>query len=374
MLKIMSIIGTRPEAIKMAPIILELEKKKAVKSVVVVTGQHRELVDQMLDFFKIKPKYDLDVMQKNQTLSSVTARILERMEEVVAKEKPNLILVQGDTTTVFVAALIGFYHRIKVGHVEAGLRSFDKFQPYPEEINRKLTSALTDIHFAPTKLSRQNLLNEGVKPSQIVVCGNSVIDALLATSKIKYSYENKVLSKMDFKKNRVVLVTAHRRENFDTGIANICQAINKLTKLFPDIQFIYPVHPNPNVAEPVKKLIGKNKQVNLIEPLDYQEFVNLMKDSYLVLTDSGGVQEEAPSLGKPVLVMRNTTERPEGVTAGTSKLVGTDVEKIVREVSKLLKSKTAYKQIARRKNPYGNGQTAQTIVKTILKRSKEWME
>lgn len=373
MLKVMSIFGTRPEAIKMAPVIKEIEKQPdTLKSVICVTAQHRQMLDQVLNLFQIRPNYDLDIMKPGQDLFDVTCNVLKGLKPVLEKERPNIVLVHGDTTTTMAASLASYYCKIKVGHVEAGLRTHNKFAPFPEELNRKITGSLTDIHFAPTEAAKQNLLREGVSKDTITVTGNTVVDALLLVSgMIK---DNQELSRrfdghysfLNFAK-KLILVTGHRRENFGDGFENICQALSELTQSFPDVEILYPVHLNPNVQEPVKRILGNGraKNIHLIEPVDYLPFVYLMNRSYLIITDSGGIQEEAPSLGKPVLVMRETTERPEAVTSGTVRLVGTKRSKIVSEASLLLNDTDAYNRMSLAHNPYGDGRASERIVKIL---------
>lgn len=363
-MKILSIFGTRPEAIKLAPVLAELNKH-AVSSVICVTAQHREMLDQVLALFALRPDYDLAIMQPNQSLAELTARTLTRLDEVLRIEKPDWVLVQGDTTTVMVAALAAFYHRIKVGHIEAGLRSFDKYQPYPEEINRKIATSVSDLHFAPTTLAKQNLLREGVPESNIIVTGNTVIDALLQVAQKPYDWNSSPLAHIP-RNRRLLLVTAHRRENFGAPLQNICAALQAIAERFPDIQVVYPVHLNPNVQSVVYERLGNLTNVTLLPPLEYLPLVQLLKHSYLVVTDSGGIQEEAPGLGKPVLVLRQVTERPEGVAAGTVKLVGTDKNKIVREIELLLTNQVEYTRMARAVNPYGDGHASQRIVTKLL--------
>ncbi|MFN7930806.1 MAG: UDP-N-acetylglucosamine 2-epimerase (non-hydrolyzing) [Blastocatellia bacterium] len=365
-MKILSVFGTRPEAIKMAPVLAELNKHQdKVTSVVCVTAQHRQMLDQVLELFAIHPRYDLDIMLPNQSLAQITARALTKLDEVLQQEKPDWILVQGDTTTVMAAALAAFYHKIKVGHVEAGLRSFDKFQPFPEEINRKIATSLSDLHFAPTDVSRQNLLREGIADTQIVVTGNTVIDALLQVAEKPYDWAHSPLAAIPRDK-RIILVTAHRRENFGAPFENICAALRALAERYDDVHIVYPVHLNPNVQQIVRATLSQIRNVTLLEPLEYLPLVQLMKQSYLVITDSGGIQEEAPGLGKPVLVLREVTERPEGVAAGTVKLVGTDKEKIIHEASLLLDDHAAYQAMSQAVNPYGDGNASQRIVASLM--------
>jgi len=369
--KISLIFGTRPEAIKLAPVILELKKHQEFEVNVCVTAQHREMLDQVLEVFGIKPEVDLNIMRANQTLSDLTSKAIKLIDNYLLDYKPDIVLVQGDTTTVFAASLAAFYHKIKIGHVEAGLRTWNKFSPYPEEINRVLTTKIADFHFAPTSLSKQNLLKEGICVDQIFITGNTVIDALLiAREKIKSKdicipgLPDDLLKEKD---NKVILVTGHRRENFGEGFENICQAIVGLAREFKDYNFIYPVHLNPNVRKPVFEILSKQKNIFLIDPLNYLPFIFLMDKAKLILTDSGGVQEEAPSLGKPVLVMRDTTERPEGVDAGTVKVVGTNEQAIIDETKILLTNKKEYSKMANAVNPYGDGFSAIRIKDILLK-------
>lgn len=377
--RISVVFGTRPEAIKMAPVILRLREEPGVDCRVCVTAQHRQMLDQVLEVFDLKPDADLDLMRANQSLADLTARALGALDHYLAADKPDLVLVQGDTTTVFCATLACFYRRIPVGHVEAGLRTGDLTAPWPEEANRVLTTRLAALHFAPTRWSRDNLRREGVPARAILVTGNPVIDALfLARTRIA---KNEVripglptgvdLMGGDPCKNPLVLITGHRRESFGAGFEGICQAIARLARRHPEARFVYPVHLNPQVREPVSRILGtagaeRYPNVHLLEPLSYLPFVALMMRSRIVLTDSGGIQEEAPSLGKPVLVMRNTTERPEGVEAGTVRLVGTSSDRIVREVNRLLEDPAAYRGMAARRNPYGDGRAANRIVKGCL--------
>jgi UDP-N-acetylglucosamine 2-epimerase (non-hydrolysing) len=364
--KVLTVFGTRPEAIKMAPVVKELEKyPDDIQSVVCATAQHREMLDQVLELFDIWPDYDLDLMQPGQTLSGLTARILTALDEVMARERPDLLLVQGDTTTVMVGALVAYYHRVRVGHVEAGLRTGDKFQPFPEEINRRIADTLSDLHFTPTQTSRGNLLNEGIVDETIIVTGNTVIDALLMVVGQARGY---VLNEWEPSLNgrRVILVTAHRRENFGQPLQGICQALAQIAHEYAsDVHIIYPVHLNPNVQGPVHAALSGIPNVTLTGPLGYREFVGLMNRAYLVLTDSGGLQEEAPGLGKPVLVLREVTERPEGVVAGTVKVVGTSCRRIAEETAVLLDDAQAYARMAQAVNPYGDGHASQRIVAAL---------
>lgn len=366
-LRVMTVFGTRPEAIKMAPVVNELRQwADEIEPIVAVTAQHREMLDQVLELFAIRPEYDLNIMQAGQTLYDITSRALLGLQDVIARAKPDLILVHGDTTTTFVAALAGYYAQIPVGHVEAGLRTHNKYSPFPEELNRKLTGAIADWHFAPTRTSKHNLLAEGVNEGKIFVTGNTVIDALLMTVREDYRFAEPVLRQLDFQKNKVILVTTHRRENLGEPMRHIYLALRQLVEEHPETEIVFPVHKNPQVREVVNSVLGATQRVHLIEPLDYQPFANLMAKSYIILTDSGGVQEEAPSLGKPVLVLRDTTERPEAVEAGTVKLVGTDRDRVYQVTKRLLTNKQEYDEMANAVNPYGDGQAAGRIVKAIL--------
>lgn len=361
------VFGTRPEAIKMAPIVKELERR-GLPHTVIVTAQHRELLDQKLEVFGIEPHYDLDIMQHDQDLFYVTTSVLEEIKPVILKEKPDVLLVQGDTTTAFAASLAAFYLRIPVGHVEAGLRTWNRHNPYPEEINRQITTRLTDFHFAPTEWSKGNLLKENVVPESIYVTGNTVIDALMMIVDPDYRFAEEPLSRIDFKNRRVILLTSHRRENFGEPMRQIFEACRHLVQNNPDVELIYPVHPNPNVQKTATEVLRGIDRVHLIEPMEYRPFVQLMNKSYLILTDSGGIQEEAPSLGKPVLVLRRTTERPEAIEAGTAKLVGTEKDAITQEAQRLLSNKSAYNEMATKANPYGDGKAARRIVDILTER------
>ncbi|MCF5901562.1 non-hydrolyzing UDP-N-acetylglucosamine 2-epimerase [Aeromonas veronii] len=365
--KVLTVFGTRPEAIKMAPLVHQLANDERFDARVCVTAQHREMLDQVLGLFEITPEYDLNIMKAGQTLNDITARILTELKPVLQDFKPDVVLVHGDTATTFAASLAAYYEQIKVGHVEAGLRTGNIYSPWPEEANRKLTGALASYHFAPTATSRQNLLDEGYDENRIYVTGNTVIDALLM---VKHKIENnRELSDnlatcfpfLDASR-RMILVTGHRRESFGGGFERICEALSLIAKKYPDVQIVYPVHLNPNVQEPVNRLLSGLDNVYLIEPQEYLPFVYLMNRSYLILTDSGGIQEEAPSLGKPVLVMRDTTERPEAVEAGTVVLVGTDVDIICRKVEHLLENESTYTMMSKAHNPYGDGKACQRIL------------
>lgn len=364
-IKVMLVFGTRPEAIKMCPLALKLRERENIETIVCVTAQHRQMLDQVLDAFKIKPEYDLNVMKDKQTLTHITAEVLERLCEVIQKEKPDIVLVHGDTTTTFSAALAAFYNRVKVGHVEAGLRTYDKYSPYPEEMNRQLVTKIADLYFAPTINNKNNLLRELVDESLIYTTGNTVIDALKTTVKDDYKFTHPVLSKLDFNK-KIIFMTAHRRENLGEPLQNICNAVKEIAKKNKDVIVVYPVHLNPAVQDVATKTLGEVKNVHLIEPLDVITTHNLINRSYMVLTDSGGIQEEAPSLGKPVLVLRTETERPEAVAAGTVKIVGTDKNVIIEEAQKLLDDKEEYKKMSRALNPYGDGNSCDRIVDGIM--------
>lgn len=366
-LQVMTVFGTRPDAVKMAPVVKELQQyEPQVQVKVVVTGQHREMLDQVLQVFSITPHHDLNIMQHGQTLAQITVRVLEGLDALLREEKPHVVLAQGDTTTTFVAALSAFYHQVAFGHVEAGLRTHYKYNPFPEEMNRKLAGAIADFHFAPTPQARDNLLREGVSPDTIWVTGNTGIDALLMVAKMPYPMTDPLLQQAIASPLRTVLLTAHRRENWGEPLRRICAAVKTLVERFDEIQVVFPMHRNPLVRQTVTEALGNVPRVVLIEPPDYAPFVKLMQSAYFILTDSGGVQEEAPSLGKPVLVLRQTTERPEGVEAGTARLVGTDVARIVEEASRLLSDETAYQQMARAVNPYGDGKAAQRIRQVLF--------
>ncbi|ESK57235.1 MAG: UDP-N-acetylglucosamine 2-epimerase (non-hydrolyzing) [Moraxellaceae bacterium] len=368
MKKVLLVFGTRPEAIKMAPLALKLQQfSQDFETRVCVTGQHRQMLDQVLELFDLKPDFDLNLMKPGQTLSDITSGVLKGLDQVFSAWLPDLILVHGDTATTFAASLAAYYHKIKIGHVEAGLRTGDLYSPWPEEANRQLTGVLADYHFAPTQSSYENLIKENVDPNKIIVTGNTVIDALLQVKlKVEHDHDLALGFEDDFKfldlNKKLVLVTGHRRENFGQGFLNICMALANLAKKYPDIQIVYPVHLNPNVQQPVNELLAGIENIFLIAPQDYLPFVYLMNRSYLILTDSGGIQEEAPSLGKPVLVMRDTTERPEAVSAGTVRLVGTDVNTIEDAVSELLEDITVYATMAEAHNPYGDGTACQQII------------
>ena len=363
--KVMSIFGTRPEAIKMAPLVKQLEKNSEIESTVCVTAQHREMLDQVLETFNIKPDYDLNIMKQGQTLSEITSRVLQGLESVMKEVKPDIVLVHGDTTTTFAAALAAFYNQIDIGHVEAGLRTDNKYSPYPEEMNRQMVDRMTDMFFAPTNLSKQNLLRENVDESKIYVTGNTAIDAMATTVRNDYYHPE-----LDWLENgeRLILVTAHRRENLGDPMRHIFSAIRRLVDNYPDVKVIYPIHLNPKVRDVAHEIFDGCNRVKLIEPLEVFDFHNFINKCYMIMSDSGGVQEEAPSLGKPVLVLRDTTERPEGIDAGTLKLVGTNEENIYEEASKLLSSQEEYEKMSKAANPYGDGHASERIVEAIRKR------
>lgn len=367
MKKIITIFGTRPEAIKMAPLVKELEKREGIESKICVTAQHREMLDQVLELFDIKPDFDLNIMKTKQSLTGITNRILEGLETIFKEEKPDMILVHGDTTTTFSSALAAYYQQIKVGHVEAGLRTFDKYFPFPEEMNRKLTGAIADLHFSPTKRAKNNLLREGIDEKSIYITGNTVIDAMLHTVQDNYIFENKELNEIDFKNKKVIMITAHRRENWGGGISNICEALNEIVDKNKDVELVYLVHLNPIVKDMVYEKLGGKERVHLLNPLDTKETHNLMNKCFMVMTDSGGLQEEAPHLGKPVLVLRDVTERPEAVEYGTVKLVGTNKEKMIDEANILINSKEAYEKMSKAVNPYGDGKASERICDAIMK-------
>lgn len=364
MIKVMTIFGTRPEAIKMAPLVKELESRKEIKSIVCVTAQHREMLDQVLNIFKIKPDYDLNIMKQGQSLSEITSRVLLGLEEVIKKEEPNIILVHGDTTTTFAGALAAFYNKVDIGHVEAGLRTYDKYSPFPEEANRIMVDRITDMYFAPTEVSKNNLLKENIEESKIYVTGNTAIDAMKYT--ISDNYENSIFDWVG--DSKLILLTAHRRENLGEPMYNIFKAVKRLVNDNKDIKVIYPIHLNPLVRKIANEVFEDNERIKLIEPLEVVDFHNFINKSYFILTDSGGIQEEAPSLGKPVLVLRDTTERPEGITAGTLKLVGTNEDDIYNEATILLNNKSEYDKMSKASNPYGDGNTSKYIADAIIER------
>ena len=363
-IKVMTIFGTRPEAIKMAPLVNELKRDEDIEDIVCVTAQHRQMLDQVLDIFGIVPDYDLNVMKDRQTLPQITSSVLQGIVEVIEKAKPDMILVHGDTTTTFAGALAGFYSKVKIGHVEAGLRTYDKYSPFPEEMNRKLVGSMADLHFCPTENNKNNLLKENIPEDGIYITGNTVIDALKTTVRDSYEFETPELKEIDFRK-KVIVLTAHRRENLGEPMENIFGAVKKIAEEYKDVEIVYPVHLNPLVREPAKRILGEVENVHLIEPLDVQELHNLMDRAYLVMTDSGGLQEEAPALGKPVLVLRQETERPEAVNAGTVKMAGTNTEEIYRLAKMLLDNKEEYEKMNKAANPYGDGKASSRIVQAI---------
>jgi len=365
-LKVLSIFGTRPEAIKMAPLVKALERSERVESLVCVTAQHREMLDQVLGIFEIVPNYDLDIMKDRQSITGITTRVLEGLEEVIRDAKPDIVLVHGDTTTTFAGALAAFYNNVKIGHVEAGLRTYNKHEPFPEEMNRVLTTSLADLHFAPTSKAKENLLREGVNEETIFVTGNTAIDALKLTLDNTHVFEESVLNSIEFETNRIITVTAHRRENLGEPLEEICEAIFYIVEEYDDVEVVYPVHMNPVVREIVNSILGSHPRIHLIDPLNIKDMHNLLNRSYMVMTDSGGLQEEVPSMGKPVLVLRNVTERPEGVEAGTLKLAGTNKETIIRLAKELLDSPELYNEMAKATNPFGDGQASERIVQAIL--------
>ena len=365
-IKVLTVFGTRPEAIKMAPLVKELEKREEIESIVCITAQHREMLDQVMDIFDIRADYDLNIMQSGQTLSDITSRAMKGIEETIKQAKPDIVLVHGDTTTTFAGALASFYCQTKVGHVEAGLRTYDKYSPFPEEMNRCLTTYLSDLYFAPTKNNVNNLLRENVDSERIYITGNTVIDAIKTTVCADYEFKNQCLKSLDYENKRVILVTAHRRENLGKPLENICNAILETVDAFSDVEVVYPVHLNPLVRNTVNKILGNHERIHLIDPIDVEELHNLMNRCYMVMTDSGGLQEEAPSLGKPVLVLRNETERPEAVNAGTVKIAGVDKENIKAQAYTLLSDNKEYEKMSHAVNPYGDGFASERIVDAIL--------
>lgn len=364
-MKILIVFGTRPEAVKMCPLVLELKKHKEIETIVCLTGQHREMLRQVMEAFNIREDYNLDIMQDRQTLTTITTGVLEKLEDVLKREAPDIVLVHGDTTTSFAAALAAFYRQIPVGHVEAGLRTGNKYSPYPEEINRSLTGRIASYHFAPTELNRRNLASENITEN-VYVTGNTVIDAFQTTIDSNYQFHNEQIRNIDYNANRVILVTAHRRENLGEPLKNICRVIKRLVENMEDIKVVYPVHLNPAVRESVQGILGNSENVILTEPLDVLDMHNLIDRSYMVMTDSGGLQEEAPACGKPVLVMRTETERPEAVEAGTVKVVGIEEENIYNAAIQLLQDKNEYHKMAKAVNPYGDGHASERIVDIIL--------
>ncbi len=362
MIKVMTIFGTRPEAIKMAPLVKELKTRSEIETIVCVTAQHRDMLDQVLEVFEITPDYDLDIMKQGQTLSDVTSRVLLGLEKVIQEAKPDIILVHGDTTTTFAGGLAAFYNHVKIGHVEAGLRTYDKYSPFPEEMNRQMVGTMSDLNFAPTEVSKQNLLNEAKKPETIFVTGNTAIDAMSTT--VREDYTHPIFDWVG--DSKMILLTAHRRENLGEPMRHIFKAVKRITEEF-DVKVVYPIHLNPKVRAIANEVLADNDKVKLIDPLEVVDFHNFMKKAYLILSDSGGVQEEAPSLGKPVLVLRDTTERPEGIKAGTLKLVGTNEEEIYQQTKMLLENQTEYDKMSHASNPYGDGTASQQIADAIIK-------
>ena len=365
--KIAIIFGTRPETIKMFPVISEIKKySHLIDCRIIVSGQHREMLDQMLEIFQINSDYDLNIMEQGQSLSNITKNSLLGIEKILKKERPSMVLVQGDTTTTFAGALAAFYQKIKIGHIEAGLRTNNKYYPFPEEINRHLTSVLVDLHFAPTKQSSKNLLSEGVKREDIFICGNTVIDSLFLMIKENYVFREPLLKDKKIFEKKFLLVTMHRRENWGKPLRATCRAINKIIDEHPDVSVIFPLHKNPEIRRNVREILQNKKDILLLDTLDYDDMINLMSKSYIILTDSGGIQEEGPSLGKPVLVLRDETERPEAVKAGVVKLIGTNEGRVCSEVDTLLNSRDKYREMSKNINPYGDGKTSERIVKKIL--------
>lgn len=363
--KVMSIFGTRPEATKMAPLIKAMDKCGDIEQIVCVTAQHRQMLDQVLEIFDLKPDYDLDIMTQRQTLTSITTKALTGLEEVMSEAKPDLVLVHGDTTTTFAGALAAFYGGIKLGHVEAGLRTYDKTQPFPEEMNRVLTGHMADLHFAPTRLAKEHLLKENINEENIFITGNTAVDCLKHTIKDGFKFDLEELNSIDYKNKRVITMTAHRRENLGEPLENICRAVLRLVEDYEDIEVVYAVHFNPAVREVANRVLGGHSRIHLVDPLDIVNMHNLMNLSYLVMTDSGGLQEEVPSMGKPVLVLRNVTERPEGVEAGTLRLAGVEEDEIYAQAKELLDNKEVYEKMAQAKNPFGDGYAAERITEAI---------
>ncbi|SDJ89261.1 non-hydrolyzing UDP-N-acetylglucosamine 2-epimerase [Natronincola ferrireducens] len=364
-LKVMTIFGTRPEAIKMAPLVKKLQETEDIESILCVTAQHREMLDMVLDLFELKPQHDLNIMQHGQTISDITTKVLKGLETVLQKEKPDIVLVHGDTTTTFIGALAAFYQQIPVGHVEAGLRSGNIYSPYPEEMNRKLTGNLATLHFAPTEGNYHNLIREGIEDKVIFITGNTVIDALLQVVKEDYFFENPLLNKIDYNSKRVIVMTCHRRENWGEPMENIFKAVVEIKRKHKDVEIVFPVHLNPNIQKLSRDIMGEEEGIHLIEPLDYEPFANLLNKAHLILTDSGGIQEEAPALGKPIVVLRTETERPEAVEAGTVKVVGVEKSKIIHEVDKLLEDQAYYLQMKNALNPYGDGRACERIIHAL---------
>ncbi len=368
-MKVMSVFGTRPEAIKMCPLVKKLEETEGIESVVCLTGQHREMLQQVIDIFGTKVKYNLDIMKPRQTLTTITSSILEKIEPILMEEKPDIVLVHGDTTTSFVVALAAFYQRIPVGHVEAGLRTYDKYSPFPEEMNRTLTGRIAELHFSPTANNKENLRKEGITKN-VFVTGNTVIDAFQTTVKPDYQFKDETLRNLDLTGKKCVLMTAHRRENLGQPLENICNAVKRLAQKYPDFVFVYPVHLNPAVRDTAFRILGDIQNVHLIPPVDVEDMHNIMDRSFLVMTDSGGLQEEAPACGVPVLVLRTETERPEAVEAGTVKVIGVDEETIVNEAVTLIENQEEYHKMAHAANPYGDGHASERIVSHILEWAK----
>ena len=366
-IKVMTIFGTRPEAIKMAPLVKELESRKEIETIVCVTAQHRQMLDQVLSAFDINPNYDLDIMKSGQSLSDITSRVLQSLDKVIKEVKPDIVLVHGDTTTTLAASFAAFYNQVILGHVEAGLRTYDKYSPYPEEINRQVTGIIADMHFAPTNISKDNLLKEGKNEDTIYVTGNTAIDALKTTVKKDYTHE--ILEKIG--NDKMILLTAHRRENLGENMKSMFSAIKRIVDEFDNIQVVYPIHLNPLVRDIANDIFGDCNKIHLIEPLEVLDFHNFLNKSYIIMTDSGGIQEEAPSLGKPVLVLRNTTERPEGIAAGTLKLAGVDEENIYNLTKELLTNKKLYDSMSKASNPYGDGNASKYIVDALINKFKK---
>lgn len=365
MIKVLSIFGTRPEAIKMAPLVIELEKNKNIESKVCVTAQHREMLDQVLELFKITPNHDLNIMSHGQSIIDIISKSMYGLDEIIKKESPDLVLVHGDTSTTYVGAYCAFLNKVPVGHVEAGLRSGNIYSPFPEEMNRKLTSSIAELHFAPTEGNRDNLLREGIDSNKIFITGNTVIDALLGVIRADYTFEEDILNKLDYENKKIISLTCHRRENWGKPMENIFNAINDVVIKNPEVELVFPIHKNPEIRALAKKLLGNNSRIHIIEPLDYEPFANLMSKSYLILTDSGGIQEEAPSLGKPVVVMRTETERPEAVKAGTVKIAGVERDDVFNIINSLINDKNEYSKMANATNPYGDGLTSKRIIEII---------
>lgn len=365
-IKVMTVFGTRPEAIKMAPLVKELESRKEIDSIVCVTAQHRQMLDQVLDTFNIKPDYDLNIMKPGQTLADITSRALQNLDCVIRKAKPDIVLVHGDTTTTLAASFAAFYNKVTLGHIEAGLRTYNKYSPYPEEINRQVTGVIADMHFAPTEISKENLIREGKKESSVYVTGNTAIDCLKTT--IRENYTNNIIKKIG--NDRMILLTAHRRENLGQNMKSMFGAIKRIVDEFEDVQVVYPIHLNPIVRDTANEVFGDCNRIHLIEPLEVLDFHNFLNKSYIIMTDSGGIQEEAPSLGKPVLVLRDTTERPEGIAAGTLKLAGVEEETIYNLTKELLTNKELYNKMSNASNPYGDGNASRYIVDEIIKKFK----